>query len=103
MDQLFIGTTISKGKNGKDQMGAKYDKKTDPEQKVGYFLIYQDKPMMLDYMEMPEKLKYVKLDNGDLVYNAANIFDYLISVSFLKKAMYKEENIKKLLNSFHHI
>ena len=103
MDPLFIGTTISKGKNGKDQMGAKYIKKTDPEQKVGYFLIYQDKPMMLDYMEMPEKLKYAKLDNGDLVYNAANILDYLISVDFLKKAMYEEENIKKLLNSFHHI
>ena len=103
MDPLFIGTTISKGKNGKDQMGAKYIKKTDPEQKVGYFLIYKDKPMMLDYMEMPEKLKYAKMDNGDLVYNAANILDYLISVSFLKKAMYEEENIKKLLNSFHHI
>ena len=103
MDPLFIGTTISKGKNGKDQMGAKYIKKVDPEQKVGYFLIYKDKPMMLDYMEMPEKLKYAKLDNGDLMYNAANILDYLISVSFLKKAMYEEENIKKLLNSFHHI
>ena len=103
MDPLFIGTTVSKGKNGKDQMGAKYIKKVDPEQKVGYFLIYNDKPMMLDYMEMPEKLKYAKIENGDLMYNAANILDYLISVSFLKKAMYEEENIKKLLNSFHHI
>jgi len=103
MDPLFIGTTISKGKNGKDQMGAKYIKKTDPEQKVGYFLIYKDKPMMLDYMEMPEKLKYAKMDNGDLVYNAANILDYLINVSFLKKAMYEKENIKQLLNSFHYI
>ena len=103
MDPLFIGATVSKGKNGKDQMGAKYIKKVDPEQKVGYFLIYNDKPMMLDYMEMPEKLKYAKMENGDLVYNAANILDYLISVSFLKKAMYEEENIKKLLDSFHHI
>ena len=103
MDPLFIGTTVAKGKNGKDQMGAKYIKKVDPEQKIGYFLIYKDKPMMLDYMEMPEKLKYAKLENGDFIYNAANILDYLISVSFLKKAMYEEENIKKLLNSFHHI
>ena len=103
MDPLFIGTTVSKGKNGKDQMGAKYIKKIDPEQKVGYFLIYKDKPMMLDYMEMPEKLKYAKLENGDLMYNAANILDYLISISFLKKAMYEEKNIKQLLNSFHHI
>ena len=103
MDPLFIRTTISKGKNGKDQMGAKYIKKTDPEQKVGYFLIYKGKPMMLDYMEMPEKLKYAKLDNGDLVYNAANILDYLISVNFLKKALCEEANIKQLLNSFHHV
>ena len=103
MDPLFVGTIVSKGKNGKEQMGAKYIKKVDPEQKVGNFLIYKDKPMMLDYMEMPEKLRYAKVENGDLMYNAANILDYLISVSFLKKAMYEEENIKKLLNSFHHV
>lgn len=103
MDPLFIGTTISKGKCGKEQMGAKYIKKIDPEQKVGYFLLHNGKPMMLDYMEMPDKLKYEKSENGDLKYNAANILDYLISVQFLKKAMYEPDNIKQLLNSFHHI
>ena len=103
MDPLFVGTTIVKGKCGKEQMGAKYIKKIDPEQKVGYFLLHNGKPMMLDYMEMPEKLKYEKIENGDLKYNAANILDYLISVEFLKKAMYEENNIKQLLNSFHHI
>ena len=103
MDPLFVGTTIYKGKCGKEQMGAKYIKKIDPEQKVGYFLLHNGKPMMLDYMEMPNKLKYEKSENGDLKYNAANILDYLISVQFLKKAMYEPENIKQLLNSFHHI
>ena len=103
MDPLFVGTTISKGKCGKEQMGAKYIKKIDPEQKVGYFLLHNGKPMMLDYMEMPNKLKYEKSENGDLKYNAANILDYLNSVQFLKKAMYEPENIKQLLNSFHHI
>ena len=103
MDPLFVGTTISKGKCGKEQMGAKYIKKVDPEQKVGYFLLHNGKPMMLDYMEMPDKLKYEKISNGDLKYNAANILDYLISVQFLKKAMYEPDNIKQLLNSFHHI
>ena len=58
---------------------------------------------MLDYMEIPEKLKYAKMENGDLVYYEYNILDYLISVCFLKKTMYEDENIKKLLNSFHHI
>ncbi len=45
------------------------------------------------------------MDYRDLVYNVANILDYLISVSFLKKVMYEdeEENIKQLLNSFYHI
>ena len=87
MDPLFVGTTISKGKCGKEQMGAKYIKKVDPEQKVGYFILHNGKPMMLDYMEMPNKLKYEKIENGDLKYNAANILDYLISVKFLKKSM----------------
>lgn len=103
MDPLFIGLTVSKGKNGKEQLGAKYIKKVDPEQKVGYFLIHNNKPMMLDYMEMPEKLKYEKLKNGDLMYNASNILDYLISVEFLKKFLLVDENLKKLLDSFHHI
>ena len=103
MDPVFVGTTIAKGKCGKEQMGAKYIKKIDPEQKVGYFLLHNDKPMMLDYMEMPPKLKYEKTSNGDLKYNAANILDYLLSVQFLKKAMYEKDNIKQLLNSFHHI
>lgn len=103
MDPLFIGLTVSKGKNGKDQMAAKYIKKTDPEQKVGNFLIYNGKPMMLDYMEVPEKIKYEKLDNGDYAYNAANILDYLISVNFLKSFLLNEQNLKKLYESFHHV
>ena len=57
MNPIFIGKTISKRKNGKEQMGDKYVKKTEPEQKVVYFLIYKDKLMMLDYMEIPEKFK----------------------------------------------
>ena len=49
---------------------------------------------MLDYMEIPEKLKYAKMENGDLVYYADNILDYLISVSFLKKQCMKTKILK---------
>ena len=37
MDPLFIGTTISKGKNRKDQMGAKYIKKQTHNKKLDIF------------------------------------------------------------------
>ena len=51
-----------------------------------------------------EYINIMAIDNpGDLKYNAANILDYLISVQFLKKALYEPDNIKQLLNSFHHI
>ena len=74
MDPLFVVTIVSKRKNGKEQMGPKYIKKVDPEQKVGYFLVYKDKPMMLDYMEMTEKLRNEKIENSDLMYNECKLF-----------------------------
>ena len=101
LDPLFIGLTILKGKSGINQMSAKFTKKINPEQKTGNFLIYKNKPMMLDYMEMPNDLKYKKKDNGDLVYNASNILDYLISVNFLKNVLLDEEKMKILIGEFH--
>ena len=101
LDPLFIGLTYLKGLSGIDQMSAKFIKKTDPEQKCGNFLIYKNKPLMLDYMEIPNELKYKKRDNGDLFYNTCNILDYLISVNFLKKVLLDDEKMKVLISEFH--
>ena len=101
LDPLFVGLVKAKGKCGKDQMGAKYVKKVDPNEKVGNFLVYKNHPMMLDYMEVPAELREMKKDNGDLVYNACNILDYLISVSFLDKVLNDESKFKELIMQFH--
>lgn len=101
IDPVFVGLTIEKGKSGKDQMAAKFIKKRSPDEKVGNFLVYNDHPMMLDYMEIPDSLKNLRNNDGDLVYNASNILDYLISVSFLKKILADEVKFKELINQFH--
>ena len=56
---------------------------------------------MLDYMEVPAELREKRRDNGDLVYNASNILDYLISVNFLDKILNDEAKFKELINEFH--
>ena len=57
--------------------------------------------MMLDYMEIPDEIRNLRNENGDLVYNASNILDYLISVKFLKKVLLDENMFKKLIKEFH--
>jgi UDP-N-acetylglucosamine/UDP-N-acetylgalactosamine diphosphorylase len=106
LDPIFIGVTLLLGKKGNEQMSAKYKKKVDPEEKTGNFLNYDGHPMMLDYMEMPDEIKSLRIDNNnnnnsDLVYKASNILDYLISVKFLKKVLLDENMFKKLIKEFH--
>lgn len=100
LDPLFIGVNILKGK-GEDQMSAKVIKRTDPFEKMGNFLNYKKRPMMIDYMELPEENKTLKNDKEELVYCASNVLDYMISVSFLKKVLMDESKFNKLINEFH--
>lgn len=101
LDPVFVGLTALFGKKGDEQMSAKYKKKTDPQEKTGIFLNYDGHPMMLDYMEIPDEIRNLRKENGDLVYNASNILDYLISVKFLKKVLLDENMFKKLIKEFH--
>lgn len=101
LDPLFVGTICLKGKCGINQMGAKFVKKVDVNERVGLFLNFKNHPMMLDYMEVPAELREKRRDNGDLVYNASNILDYLISVNFLDKILNDESRFKELINEFH--
>lgn len=101
LDPVFVGLTYLLGKKGDEQMSAKYKKKTDPQEKTGIFLNYDQHPMMLDYMEIPDEIRNLRNENGDLVYNASNILDYLISVKFLKKVLLDENMFKKLIKEFH--
>lgn len=101
IDPLFVGTLCLKGKCGINQMGAKFVKKVDVNERVGLFLNFKNHPMMLDYMEVPAELREKRRDNGDLVYNASNILDYLISVNFLDKILNDEAKFKELINEFH--
>ena len=101
LDPFNVGLLLMKGKCGYDQMSAKCLKKNDPNEKVGNFLLFKNHPMMLDYMEVPNELKLLKKENGDLVYSACNILDYLISVQFVKKILHDDNKYKELIKQFH--
>ena len=101
LDPFNVGLLLMKGKCGDDQMSAKCLKKNDPSEKIGNFLLFKNHPMMLDYMEVPNELKSLKKANGDLVYSACNILDYLISVQFVKKILHDNTKYKELIKQFH--
>jgi UDP-N-acetylglucosamine pyrophosphorylase len=101
LDPFNVGLLLTKGKCGVEQMSAKCLKKNDANEKVGNFLLFKNHPMMLDYMEVPNELKTLTKDNGDLVYNACNILDYLISVKFVKKILHDDNTYKELIKQFH--
>ena len=101
LDPIFVGLTVIYGKKKDEQMAAKYKKKTNSNEKTGNFLNYNNHPMMLDYMEIPDEIKNLSNEKNELVYNASNILDYLISVKFLKKVLLDENMYKKLIKEFH--
>lgn len=103
LDPFYVGMTILKGRFGLEQMSAKCLKKSHPTEKVGHFLNFKGHPMMMDYMEIPQKLMEAKNEKGDLKYSACNILDYIIGVKFLNKILNDEAKFKELISMFHFI
>lgn len=77
-DPAFIGATILK----QCRCGAKVVSKTNPEEKVGVICNEDGKPTVLEYFEIPERLK-TKTRKGELVYRFGVTLNYLFNVSDL--------------------
>ncbi|MCD8295506.1 MAG: UTP--glucose-1-phosphate uridylyltransferase [Clostridia bacterium] len=78
-DPVFIGATILKGV----KCGAKVVKKAYAGEKVGVLCLENDKPAIIEYYEMPENLKSLTDENGELVYRWGVILNYLFDVEIL--------------------
>lgn len=87
----------------------KVSSKKDQNEKVGIFCYKNNKPSIVEYYELEDKLKNLRNKDNELVYNQANISIYLLSVDFIKstknldlelhyakkKIQYWDEKLKK--------
>ncbi|MGN0807056.1 MAG: UTP--glucose-1-phosphate uridylyltransferase [Candidatus Coproplasma sp.] len=85
-DPVFIGATISCGVN----CGAKSVKKVAPDEKVGVICKESGVPTVIEYYDMPQKLKVRRDVKGELIYCYGVILNYLFNVEKLKETASKE-------------
>ena len=81
IDPVFLGLTI---KNNM-QIASKSVAKAYPEEKVGVFCKKDEKPGIVEYIELTEEMRNDKNDNGDLVYGDANIVSHLLNINVIEK------------------
>lgn len=85
-DPVFIGATISNGVN----CGAKAVKKVAPDEKVGVICKEDGVPTVIEYYDMPQKLKVRRDVKGELIYCYGVILNYLFNVAKLKETLNKK-------------
>ena len=81
VDPAFIGFHVME----KAEMSSKIVPKAYPEEKVGVFCLYEGKPVVIEYMDMPLSLQNERSSDGVLRYNAANIATHIFSRDFVEK------------------
>ncbi len=79
-DPVFIGATISSGA----ACGCKAVKKLSPDEKVGVVCKEDGVPTVVEYYDMPQKLKVRHDIKGELIFCYGAVLNYLFSVELLK-------------------
>ena len=60
------------------------------DEKVGVFCYKNNKPSVIEYINIPEELSMAKDENDNYLYNDANINSYLLSIILLKEIINKK-------------
>ncbi len=80
-DPAFVGATILSGK----KCGAKFVRKTRPEEKVGVLCLKDGLPGVIEYYELSEELANLKNSAGELIYSYGVTLNYLFHAQTLAK------------------
>ena len=78
-DPTFIGAVISSG----SESGSKVVSKVSPEEMVGVMCLEENKPSIVEYYELTEKMRYQTLENNELAYKYGVILNYLFKMDTL--------------------
>lgn len=85
-EPAFIGATLLSGV----ACGSKVVKKVSPDEKVGVLCLEDGLPTVLEYYDMPQKLKIRRDLKGELIYGYGVILNYLFNVEKLKEISRKK-------------
>lgn len=67
----------------KQPISSKSVLKRSPEEKVGIFCNINNRPAVIEYMDMNTEIKYARDNSNNLVYNNANIGIHIFNIDFL--------------------
>ena len=67
------------------QIASKSVAKAYPDEKVGVFCKRNNKPSIVEYIELSEKMRNEKDKNGELLYGEANIISHLLNIEAIEK------------------
>lgn len=81
-DPVFLGALAN---NPGIQISAKVVSKRDASEKVGIFAFKNQKPTVIEYSDMADDLRNMKNEEGELVFDGANIGIYAFRIEVLKK------------------
>lgn len=81
IDPLFIGLTQSHNM----EIASKSIIKDYPEEKVGVFCKKNDKPSVIEYIELTKEMVNMRNELGELVYGDANFISHLLSIDAIEK------------------
>ena len=81
VDSILLGLTI---KNNMPS-ASKSVQKSYPEEKVGVFCKRNNRPTVIEYIDMTKEMVYEKNSSGELVYNQANFVSHLLSIDSIEK------------------
>ncbi|MDE7306394.1 MAG: UTP--glucose-1-phosphate uridylyltransferase, partial [Clostridia bacterium] len=80
-DPAFIGAAVKSGCG----CASKVVSKACPEEKVGVLCQQDSKPCIVEYYEMPDELKNLRGDDGELVFRYGVTLNYLFNVNTLNE------------------
>ena len=98
-DPVFIGATIDSGV----EVGAKVIKKADPYEKIGVMCLKNNKPSIVEYIDLGEEMALKVDENGERLYNYGVILNYLFSVKTLYEIKDKKLPIHVVNKKIEHI
>ena len=80
VDPILLGLTIKEN----NVIASKSVAKANPQEKVGVFCKMNDKPKIIEYIDLPKEMSEELDENGELMYGEVNIGTYLYNRSVLE-------------------
>lgn len=98
-DPAFIGATLAGGY----EVSSKVIRKVDPYEKVGVMCLKNNRPSVIEYIDLTEEMAHATDENGERLYNFGVILNYLFNVDLLYRIKDNKLPIHVVTKKVNHI